>query len=435
MQEIGLVNGTTQVRPEPLNAHIPVADFGPLFAPDRIQELIVALEEPFDPAEIKWRVTNTSQVGSRNGPRLRGQMLAYADPRAYTDRLNELFTPSGWTRDYAVQLVQNFERKERGSAERTITAKIVVTCKVTIYGFAAHMGLGEEWADNDNAGTAAEAQAFKRACSCFGLGRYLYDLEGQWVDLDEKKRPLETPRLPDWALPKAQRAVREGGSANRRGTGPHPKQNGNGITKAYRGGLYRVELLGQVKALCAAVGFSLARSVLKAVADVDDPTKVRDTAKLTMMFEKLQDLARGVERLKAIAAKVGADRYSKLCREMGLVSDSLDDIPDRETLRRLLQTLEAEAGPDQNGTAKDNGERARSNDDDLSTLRGRLLREAARVSGAANRTLGDVIQEAAKGVFTLSTLKALGAADVGKVESALRVLEEMRVNQAKATGQ
>ncbi|PYT25210.1 MAG: hypothetical protein DMG57_25935 [Acidobacteria bacterium] len=72
-------------------------------------------------------------------------MLAYADPRAYTDRLNDLFTPSGWTRDYGVQLVQNFERKERGSTERTITAKIVVTCKVTLYGFATHTGLGEEW--------------------------------------------------------------------------------------------------------------------------------------------------------------------------------------------------------------------------------------------------------------------------------------------------
>ena len=88
----------------------------------------------------------------------------------------------------------------------------MVTCKVTIYGLGTHAGLGEEWADNDNAGTAAEAQAFKRACSCFGLGRYLYDLEGQWVDLDEKKRPLETPRLPDWARPKLQRRGSENGA-------------------------------------------------------------------------------------------------------------------------------------------------------------------------------------------------------------------------------
>ena len=433
MPETALVNGSTQVRPESLNGHIPVADFGPLFAPDRIQKLIAALEEPFDPAEIKWRVTNTSQVGSRNGPRLRGQMLAYADPRAYTDRLNELFTPSGWTRDYAVQLVQNFERKERGSAERTIAAKIVVTCKVTVYGFATHTGLGEEWADNDNAGTAAEAQAFKRACSCFGLGRYLYDLEGQWVDLDRAKRPLETPRLPDWALPHAQRVAKQGGSASRRDASLPPKQNGKGTGKKDRDGLYRVELLGQVKAVCAAVGFSLARSVLRAVADVDDPTKIRDMAKLTMVLEKLQDLARGVERLNASFAKIGKDRYSSLCREMGLASDSIDDIPDRETLRRLLQTLKAELGWDQTKTAKDNRSvdaHARAQDgSDLSTLRGRLLREAARVTGATNRTLGDVIQEAATGAFNLATLKALGAADIGKVEAALHKLEQMAVGK------
>ena len=173
MPETVTQNGTEPPSIAILNRHASVPNIGPAFTTEGVKELVAALEEPFDPTEIKWRVTNTTQVGSRNGPRFRGQMLAYADPRAYTDRLNVLFTPSGWTRDYTVQLVQNFERKERGSAERTITAKIVVTCKVTIHGFGAHTGLGEEWADNDNAGTAAEAQAFKRACSCFGLGRYL----------------------------------------------------------------------------------------------------------------------------------------------------------------------------------------------------------------------------------------------------------------------
>ena len=148
---------------------------------------------------------------------------------AYTDRLNDLFAPSGWTRDYNVQMVQNFERKERGATERTITAKIVVTSKVTIYGLGTHTGLGEEWAENDNAGTAAEAQAFKRACSCFGLGRYLYDLEGQWVDLDEKKRPLETPRLPEWARPKLQRRGGENGvNGKHQANGQLQTQTGGG---------------------------------------------------------------------------------------------------------------------------------------------------------------------------------------------------------------
>src|SRR5215472_3963066 len=328
MSETVTQNGTGQPLIAVLNGHASVPNLGPAFTNERMKELVAALEEPFDVTEIKWRVTNTSQIGSRNGPRFRGQMLAYADPRAYTDRLNDLFTPSGWTRDYSVQLVQNFERKERGSAERTITAKIVVTCKVTVYGFGAHTGLGEEWADNDNAGTAAEAQAFKRACSCFGLGRYLYDLEGQWVDLDEKTRPLETPRLPDWARPKADQPARHSPAGGHNVANNQQKQNGAGPARNGRGGLFREELLGHVKDLCETVGFSLSAGVLKAVGNVDDAAKIRDMARLTGVFEKLQDLARGVERLRAAIGKVGERRYSELCREMNLASDSIDDIPD-----------------------------------------------------------------------------------------------------------
>jgi len=429
MQESAAVNGTPPVPVAPMNGQPWAAGPTLLFTLERLRELVAALDEPFDVTEIKWRVTNTSQIGSRSGPRFRGQMLAYADPRAYTDRLNDLFTPSGWTRDYAVQLVQNFERKERGSAERTITAKIVVTCKVTIYGFAAHTGLGEEWADNDNAGTAAEAQAFKRACSCFGLGRYLYDLEGQWVDLDEKKRPLETPRLPDWARPKVQQPVGQPHASTREFANGQQKQNGNGMAKNRRGGLYRDELLGQVKTLCGTVGFSLSRTVLRTVGNVEEASKIRDMAKLTMVFKKLQDLARGVERLRAAVAKAGDQRYSTLCREMNLAGDSIDDIPDRATLRQLLQILEPEAGPDERLTTETNGgapgNAQPGGGSDLGELRGRLLREAARVGGAMNCTLGDVIQQAAKGAFTLATLGTLQVADAGKVEAALRELELM----------
>jgi hypothetical protein len=429
MHENAVVNGTPPVPVAPTNGQLWATGPTPVFTQERLRELITALAEPFEVTEIKWRVTNTGQIGSRGAPRFRGQMLAYADPRAYTDRLNDLLTPSGWTRDYSVQLVQNFERKERGSAERTITAKIVVTCKVTIYGFATHTGLGEEWADNDNAGTAAEAQAFKRACSCFGLGRYLYDLEGQWVDLDEKKRPLETPRLPDWARPKVPQPVKQAGPDGREfGSG---KQNGNRTAKNGRGGLYCDELLSQVKALCGTVGFSLSQTILRTVGNAEDAGKIRDMAKLTMVFEKLQDLARGVERLRAAVAKAGEERYSTLCREMNLASHSIDDIPDRATLRQLLQILEPEAGMEQSRTAQNNqgapGTAHAAGGSDLGELRGRLLREAARVSGATNRTLGDVIQQASKGAFTLATLRKLGDSEAGKVEAALKELEHVAV--------
>ena len=88
--------------------------------PDRngVQELLAALSEPFDPGVVEWRVTNTSGK--------RGQVVAYADQRAYTDRLNDLFTPLGWTRKYAVQTVQNFEVPRKGDGKNTIiTAKVM----------------------------------------------------------------------------------------------------------------------------------------------------------------------------------------------------------------------------------------------------------------------------------------------------------------------
>ena len=55
------------------------------------------LLDPFDPGEIKWRVTATSNQQGKNGPVKRGQLVAYADQRAYTDRLNEIFGEWGWT--------------------------------------------------------------------------------------------------------------------------------------------------------------------------------------------------------------------------------------------------------------------------------------------------------------------------------------------------
>ena len=50
--------------------------------------------------------------------------------------------------------------------------------------------------------TAAEAQAFKRAGSCFGLGRYLYNLPETWVPLDGQGKPIRLPALPDGRFPR-----------------------------------------------------------------------------------------------------------------------------------------------------------------------------------------------------------------------------------------
>src|SRR5882724_8837773 len=163
------------------------------YSEDRVKELVEALEVPFDSSQIEWRVTNTT----KNQQPVRGQVIPYADQRAYTDRLNALFTPAGWTRKYSIHTSANFER----SKDQKIVAKVLVTCELTIFGIGSHSATGEEFADDENAGTSAEAQAFKRACACFGLGRYLYYFTGTWVDLDERKRPKSVPKLAGWATP------------------------------------------------------------------------------------------------------------------------------------------------------------------------------------------------------------------------------------------
>ena len=74
----------------------------------------------------------------------------------------------------------NFER----SRDQKKVAKVFVTCELTIFGLGSHSATGEEWTDNDNAGTGAEAHAFKRAYVLLRIGRYLYYFNGVWVDLD-----------------------------------------------------------------------------------------------------------------------------------------------------------------------------------------------------------------------------------------------------------
>src|SRR5271166_3844564 len=61
-----------------------------------VSKLLPELEVPFSPDQVRWRVTNTTN------DKKRGQIVPYADCRAYTDRLNALFTPQGWTREYKV---------------------------------------------------------------------------------------------------------------------------------------------------------------------------------------------------------------------------------------------------------------------------------------------------------------------------------------------
>jgi hypothetical protein len=320
-----------QLAPSTSDASIPTA-LTPTAA--KVKELIANLEAPFCASVIEWRVTNTSKGGSP-----RGQVMPYADQRAYTDRLNALFTPVGWTRRYAVHTSANFERGK----DKKIVAKVLVTCELTIFGLGSHSATGEEWADDDNAATAAEAQSFKRACSCFGLGRYLYYFTGTWVDLDDRKHPRTTPKLPDWATPEGwHRGLRPYAKEDPKpaqrttaGTDGNGASNRNGNGANDQGGVREIEQMER------ALGKLMYRGLLKTLAKVWNPKDIQDPAIQQKVLVHMRAAERGFGRLDAALDRVGPEPLTQILRSMKL--QSLTQVDNLQTLHQIVLALEAAA--------------------------------------------------------------------------------------------
>ena len=103
-------------------------------------------------------------------------------------------------------------------------------------------------------------------------------------------------------------------------------------------------------------------------AGKEELAAVRNIAHLTSVMEKLTDLARGVRRLKAAVEKAGDSAYASVCRELNLASQSIDDIPNREVLRQLVQRMETAARSA--GTERPAGSGSRSSSGGLPTETG-----------------------------------------------------------------
>lgn len=153
-------------------------------------QILDALQEPFPSHEVEFK------PGATNREKTKALALAYVDSRPYIQRLN-LVCPD-WNDEYQVMILPD---------------RVVVLCRLTIAGVTRTgdgeclLSGGEEGERAEpNAVTTASAQAFKRACVKFGLGAYLYALPQVWCDYDAQKRKIvNPPQLPEWALPSAER--------------------------------------------------------------------------------------------------------------------------------------------------------------------------------------------------------------------------------------
>jgi hypothetical protein len=239
----------------------------------------------------------------------------------------------GWTRKYTVHTSANFERKP----DQKSVAKVFVTCELTIFGLGSHSATGEEWTDNDNAGTSAEAQAFKRSCACFGLGRYLYDFEGIWVDLDERKRPKTALKLFGWATPEGWRqGLRPQVVPAAESSGAASVSVGSGGSQVVQADL--ADLVRQIEALEKPLGKGLYRGLLKTIARVWRPNQIHDLALLRKVLAHMQAAERGLQRLEAAVDLTGPEALARILESLKL--DSMEKIDNLETLKKMVLKLE-----------------------------------------------------------------------------------------------
>ena len=122
------------------------------------------LGRPFPADEVGWR------VGSVAGNGKKAMALAYIDARSVMDRFDDVCGLAGWQNKYS------------HVGQKTI-------CDIGVK-------VGDEWIwKADGAGDTqfeadkgAMSDAFKRAAVRWGVGRYLYSMDDQWVEIDERKR-------------------------------------------------------------------------------------------------------------------------------------------------------------------------------------------------------------------------------------------------------
>ncbi len=133
-------------------------------------DVVAALRAPFAWDVIEVRPGSVRKDGTG------ALALAYADPRVYMERLDTVVGPEHWSVEFAPW-----------GDHRLI-------CRLTIFGIMKS-STGEGDPKDKNAGTVAEAQAFKRSCVAFGLGRFLYDLPQVWArgSGDSKSFTFENP--------------------------------------------------------------------------------------------------------------------------------------------------------------------------------------------------------------------------------------------------
>lgn len=134
------------------------------------------LEKPFDPQHIGFLPKSLYEDRKTKESMCVG--YPYADKRVYEDRLDEI-CPGEWSDEIESMAVA-------GNV-------VIYAVRVTICG-VSHSDTGQGFVSqkaDDNGSCDGYAQAFKRACSKFGLGKYLYRLDKQYLPFNKEAKRID----------------------------------------------------------------------------------------------------------------------------------------------------------------------------------------------------------------------------------------------------
>jgi len=283
-------------------------------------KLIENLCDPFPVSLIRWLVVDRSPNGAK------GKLLAYADARAYTDRLNAVVGAAGWSESYSVSTLEGLSRVRNG--QTLPSGKVFAICTLWIDGLGTRSGTGERWADDPNAMMEADAQALKRACSRFGLGRYLYDLGPCWVPLDRDGQPTVVPELPQWAWP----------SKDRVSGAPELKVVPISTSSPV---LLDMGTTRKIESFRNTLGDAIYAEILGREGQCDSARGIRTRLRQLQVVRMMQTAAGLMRRIGALTRRLGTRQLMAEMEDLDV--RSLTEIPNLEMLAQLVQHLEAVA--------------------------------------------------------------------------------------------
>jgi hypothetical protein len=171
-----------------------------------------------------------------------------------------------------------------------------------------------------------EAQAFKRACTCFGLGRYLYNFAEMWVPLNDYRQPVNLPPLPPWALPKGSGSERKINPVS----GPRPP--------VVQRGPIDQKTTARIEGFRRILGDPIYGEILWRVARARRANAVPNAQLQADVSEAMERAARGIRKAHSLAEEIGDTQFVSVLDRLKI--RSMTTIRNLEALKLLVLELE-----------------------------------------------------------------------------------------------